>query len=213
MSKDLDYLLLDSYLLRKSRKFTIAKWYFTCGARRERWTKDETNALVRYLRSQVKEKNIEELHFNVSDYRRRHCPGRCDIEVHDRALCIITLLYFDMTYIHEILDEPSPLFWMRSPIRTAVMEHNESTLTMIEEEGGLDCGESLMYQHRIHRRSLGLTHLVVDVLQEYWCQYENEHPLACSVIDDFTLALSGICNIFDAADVSRVPLETDPTWM
>ena len=228
LSKRMTWPKLKEFLIGRSRTQTIQTWYHEGGDPRTAWTKKENKRLrVLILRRVEQPKKARDMTVNLSEFRRQQCEARCDIEIHDRALVMLPLVVFRVKHIHEILNLPFGTFdfvgsfrdvtnlgrryasYTKIPIHEFMTDHNQATLSEIEEEGGPDCEELMSYRRRIKLRALRIVDMLCQITQAYWSHYDTPKVLGQAVSDEFIYHFQDVFDVISEAKVSRRKEEDD----
>ena len=198
----------DKFLHHGNRRMTVLDWHFTTGYPRTRWTEAETDALAAFMYNQVRnDEDLFELKVNLSEFQRKYCSYRSVVEIHDRALCIIPLLHYDLIPdIHDILDMPYTSFEytaserdlaflsrsFKDRVSKQILEHlqewNSDTWTEIKEDKSSRREEMMeLYSEGLVFHSKVITGKMLEILHAYWHHYDNPKPFASSVADGFDI--------------------------
>ena len=220
LSIDLNRRRFKEYL-NGTRVWTVLKWHHEEGNNRQKWTVDETEELEDLVMNQFEKNRCRKLRLNISRFRRVNHVEYCDVEIHDRTLCVVGLLFYEVTDIHRTLDWPNTmdeftgsdgdyhslsfmfLQYATPHISHVVKSSNRATVDLIKIEGGAENGELERYKARLRERIHDIRFRLFQVLRMYWMQYETPRSIAQVMNDDFQFQYKDIFGIIELVEVLR----------
>ena len=210
---------LKEYLDESGRRFTVFKWYFESGFDRKMWTRRETKRLTKKFE---KERITRRLTIDITRFRRRYCPWRCDIEVHDRVLCMYPLFCYGLSAdsIHDTLDLPyanrdnalaSDRNELSRILTTSLREHvietvsrfNMYTLEEIKQLFGAESPQLVEYKACLEKRASQIIHELIRIICCYWDEYYSPESFLGQVNDSFNFHFATIYRVIEMVRVTR----------
>ena len=200
--------MLAPFVMNESRRLSVIKWHFGTGVPRAKWTKRDTAALANTAHQQLVD-GISDLEIDITWFRNQVCPERSLIDVHDRALCVIALNFFDIgrALTHRILDLPleskdhGPAMkakteeWVMGHLSECVFAHNMDTFEKIRAEKGSLSKEVSAYHDRLDNRCRIVFDHLYQMIADYYYQYHTEYALGNHVYDDFNYTYSYVVDL------------------